>query len=396
MARGGKLARAGWNFNDRRMTAAIPGIVAVWAFISIATAPLHAQTKPPEVTVSKPVHETIPLWDEFTGQFEALRKVDVRARVAGQLVEIHFVDGQTVKTGDVLFTIDPKPFEIAVDVAKAEVARVKAQQAVAAKELERAGQLAQKQFATQQQLDQRNADYSVTVAQLQSAEASLRNAALNLDWTVVRAPIGGRVSDRKVDAGNLVSGGQVASSLLATIVNLDPIHFVFNVPESEFTRYSRISASGLDSPSDSSKAVQIRLPDEKDWHRNGRLDFVDNQFNGKSGTIRLRAILDNKDGILVPGTFARLRLSGGEADALLIPDAAVSSDQSRKIVYVIGPENKIQAKPVVLGPIARSLRVVTAGLSKDDLVVIAGFANPAVRPGAVVSPTRGEIKLAAN
>src|SRR5499427_2660735 len=359
--------------------------------------PLNAQPKAPEVMVANPVMKGIVQWDEYTGQFEAVRRVEVRARVSGELVKIHFTDVQAVKAGDVLFTIDPRPFEIAVEAARAEVARAKAQIAVTGSDLERAEQLTPSKVLTQRDFDQRKASHDAAKAQLQSAEAMLRNAELNLEWTSVLAPIDGRISDRKVDAGNLVSGGQVGASLLTTIVSLHPIHFVFNVSEPDYVRYSRLAANGQ-RPSSSipGNAVQIRLADEKEWNRNGKVNFIDNQLNGKSGTIRARAVLENGDLFLTPGTFGRLRLFGGDGEALLIPDAAVVSDQSRKVVYTVGPDNKIQLKPVTLGPIKESLRVVTTGLSKDDRVVISGLANPAVRSGAIVAPIPGNIVLATN
>ena len=372
--------------------------IAAWLALMFGTAlPLNAQPKAPEVTVANPVLKRIAQWDEYTGQFEAVRRVEVRARVSGELVKIHFTDGQTVKAGDVLFTIDPRPFEIAVEAAHAEVARARAQIAVTGTDLERAEQLTPSKVLTQRDFDQRKANHDAAKAQLQSAEAMLRNAALNLEWTSVRAPIDGRISDRKVDVGNLVSGGQVGASLLTTIVSLHPIHFVFNVSEPDYVRYSRLAANGQ-RPSSSvpGNAVQIRLADEKEWTRNGQLNFIDNQLNGKSGTIRARAVVENEDFFLTPGTFGRLRLFGGNVEALLIPDAAVVSDQSRKVVYMVGPDNKIQVKPVTLGPIEESLRVVTIGLSKDDRVVISGLANPAVRSGATVAPIPGNIALATN
>jgi RND family efflux transporter MFP subunit len=357
--------------------------------------PSNAQPKAPEVTVANPALRSIVQWEEYTGQFEALRRVEVRARVSGELVKIHFADGQTVKAGDVLFTIDPRPFEIAVESARANVARAKAQIVVTAADLGRAEQLTPSRVLTQRDFDQRKANHDVAKAQLQSAEATLRNAELNLEWTSVRAPIAGRLSDRKVDAGNLVSGGQVGASLLTTIVSLHPIHFVFNVSESDYVRYSRLAANGQrPSSSGPGSPVQIRLADEKEWTRNGQMNFIDNQLNGKSGTIRARAGLENKDFFLTPGTFGRLRLYAGDVDALLIPDAAVVSDQSRKVVYAVGPDNKIQAKPVTLGPIEEGLRVVITGLSRDDRVVISGLANPAVRSGAIVAPIPGNIIVA--
>jgi RND family efflux transporter MFP subunit len=378
---------------------AIPSIAAIHPLSAMAVAsalvfasssPLNAQPKAPEVTVANPVLKKVVQWDEYTGQFEALRRVEVRARVSGELVKIHFTDGQTVTAGDILFTIDPRPFEIAVEAARADVARAKAQIALTGNDLERAEQLIKSKTLTQRDFDQRNANHDVAKAQLQSAEAALRNAELNLEWTSVRAPIDGRISDRKIDAGNLVPGGQVGASPLTTIVSLNPIHFVFNVPEPDYVRYSRLASRQRAS----GNPVQIRLADEKEWTRNGQMNFIDNQLNGKSGTIRARAVLENTDFLLTPGTFGRLRLFGGEAEALLIPDAAVVSDQSRKVVYTVGPDNKIQAKPVTLGPIEETLRVITAGLSRDDRVVISGLANPAVRSGAVVAPLPGNIILA--
>jgi membrane fusion protein, multidrug efflux system len=381
-----------WSFPVIPSLAAIRplrALVLAAALVVGSCLPSSAQPKAPEVTVANPVLKKVVQWDEYTGQFEALRRVEVRARVSGELVKIHFTDGQTVMAGDILFTIDPRPFEIAVEAARADVARAKAQIALTGNDLERAEQLIKSKSLTQRDFDQRNASHDVAKAQLQSAEAALRNAELNLEWTSVRAPIDGRISDRKVDAGNLVSGGQGAS-LLTTIVSLSPIHFVFNIPEPDYVRYARLASS----QHASGNPVQTRLADEKEWTRNGQMNFIDNQLNGKSGTIRARAVLENADFFLTPGVFGRLRLFGGEAEALLIPDAAVVSDQSRKVVYTVGADNKIQAKPVTLGPIEEALRVITAGLSGDDRVVISGLANPAVRSGAVVAPLPGSIVLA--
>jgi membrane fusion protein, multidrug efflux system len=349
---------------------------------------LLAQRSPPEVTVAAPIRKKLVQWDEYTGQFEALRRVDVRSRVSGELVGIHFSDGDVVKAGQLLFTIDRRPFEIAVEVARGEVARSRAQVALTAADFERAEKLAPSSVVTQRDREQRKANYDVAAAQLQIAEAALRNAELNLEWTSIQAPIEGRISDRKIDIGNLISGGQVGASLLTSIVSLNPIHFVFNVPEPDYVRYTRLSSAVTSRP------VQVRLADEKDWGRNGRMNFVDNQLNGRSGTIRGRAVLKNDELLLTPGAFGRLRLFAGEVEAALIPDAAVVADQSRKVVYTVGPDNKIIAKPITLGPIEGTLRVVADGLSADDRVVIAGLANPAVRAGASVVPVPGKILVA--
>jgi membrane fusion protein, multidrug efflux system len=366
------------------------GLVMCLLFLSSAISPLRAQRTPPEVTVATPVVKRIVQWDEYTGQFEAMRRVEVRARASGELVGIHFTDGGIVKAGQLLFTIDRRPFEIAVESARGDVARAKAQVALTIADFERAEKLATSSVVTQRDRDQRRANYDVAVAQLQIAEAALRNVELNLEWTSVYAPIDGRISDRKIDIGNLISGGQAGGSLLTTIVSLNPIHFIFNVPEPDHVRYARLSTAI------STRPVQVRLADEKDWTREGVMNFTDNQLNGRSGTIRGRAALKNDDLVLTPGSFGRLRLFAGEMEAVLIPDAAIVADQNRKVVYTVGPDNKIVAKPVTLGPIEETLRVVTEGLSKDDRVVIAGLAHPAVRAGAVVTPVPGKILVAAN
>src|SRR5262245_610217 len=370
------------------MTGHFLRIVACLLFVSGALSPAAAQRSPPEVTVAAPILKRIVQWDEFTGQFEPVRRVEVRSRVSGELVGIHFKDGDIVAAGQPLFTIDRRPFEIAVASARGDVARAKAQVALTAADLERAERLVTSTVVTQRDRDQRKANYDIAVAQLQIAEAALGNAELNLEWTSVRAPIEGRISDRKIDVGNLISGGQVGASLLTTIVSLNPIHFVFNVPEPDYVRYSRLASAVTGRP------VQIRLADEKDWGRDGRMNFVDNQLNGRSGTIRGRAVLKNDDLVLTPGVFGRLRLFAGEIEAVLIPDAAIVADQSRKVVYTVGPDDKIIAKLITLGPMEGTLRVVAEGLSKDDHVVIAGLANPAVRPGVVVIPVAGKILVA--
>jgi len=215
----------------------------------------------------------------------------------------------------------------------------------------------------------------------------LRNAKLNLEWTRVRAPISGRVSDHRIDIGNLVKGGQADATLLTTVVSLDPIHFVFDASEADYIRYARLSADGKRELSrDVSHPVMVRLADEPDWShsRAGTMNFVDNQLNARGGTIRGRALIQNKDLFLIPGTFGRLRLFGGNMDALLIPDTTVLSDQDKKIVFVVDETNTIRQRTVTLGPIYQDLRVVLDGLTSNDPVVIEGVANPFVRPGVKV------------
>ena len=347
------------------------------------------------VTISPPVAKRVTQWDEFSGRFEAVASVEVRARVSGFIDKLHFRDGQIVNVGDLLFTIDKRPFEIAVESAEAEVARNKAQVDIAELQVERGAALVKSRNIPDAEYDQRKANLAVAKAQLKTAEAAVRQAELNLDWTDVRAPLAGRISDRKVDAGNLIQGGQQGATLLATIVTLDPIRFVFDVSESDYLRYTRLFLSGaMASSRDSVNPVRIRLADESEWTRTGKVDFVDNTLSARSGTIRTRAIVENKNQLLTPGIFGRVQLFGGEYDALLIPDSAVVSDQARKIVFVVGDNNVVQAKPVTLGPIVDGLRVVREGLAATDNVVLDGLANPMVRPGAKVQPQKGEIKTA--
>ena len=348
------------------------------------------------VTISPPMAKRVTQWDEFSGRFEAVASVEVRARVSGFIDKLHFRDGQLVNVGDLLFTIDKRPFEIAVQSAEAEVARNKAQVDIAELQVERGAALVKSRNIPDAEYDQRKANLAVARAQLQTAEAAVRNAELNLDWTDVRAPLAGRISDRKVDAGNLIQGGQQGATLLASIVTLDPIRFVFDVSESDYLRYTRLFLSGaMASSRDSVNPVRIRLADEEKWSREGTMDFLDNQMNPRSGTIRGRALIENKEQLLVPGLFGRIQLFGGEYDALLVPDAAIVSDQMRKIVFVVGADNVVAAAPVTLGQLVDGLRVVREGLKPTDQVVIDGLANPMVRPGAKVVPQPGRIAAAA-
>ncbi|HEX3405201.1 MAG TPA: efflux RND transporter periplasmic adaptor subunit [Acetobacteraceae bacterium] len=351
-----------------------------------------AQGGPPQVTVATPLASRVAQWDEFTGRFEATQRVEVRPRVSGYIDQVHFRDGGTVKQGDLLFTIDQRPFQIAVDAAEADVVRTKAQVMLDIADYDRAQQLVKTAATPVRELDQRKANLDIARAQEMSAEAALRTAQLNLEWSEVRAPISGRVSDRRVDPGNLVAGGQNGATLLTTIVSLDPIYFVFDGSEADYIRYSRLSVEGQRGSSrDTPNPVKVRLADETDWRHNGVMNFVDNEINAHSGTIRGRAIFENKDFFLTPGTFGRLRLYGGPLDALLIPDAAVVSDQAHKVVLTVGEDNKVVARPVTLGGMARGLRVVASGLTPTDRVVIAGLANPFVRPGVTVATQQGEV-----
>ena len=357
--------------------------------------PVFAQNAPPAlpVTVATPLAKKIPIWDEFWGRFQAVERVEVRPRISGFIEQVHFKDGTMVKAGDLLFTIDKRPFQIAIEVAQADVVRQEAQVQLARLEVERAEPLAKTKVLSDQAFDQRKSSLSVAEAQLLASKANLKSAELNLEWAEVRAPISGRISDKKVDAGNLVAGGVAGATLLANIVSIDPIHFVFDVSEADYLRYSRLFISG-ERPSSRETAlpVRIKLSDEAAYTHEGHMDFIDNTFNERSATVRARAVFDNKDGLLTPGVFARLALFGGESDAFLIPDSAIVSDQARKIALTVNAENVVTATPVVLGPMAEGLRVIKSGLKGDEKIIIEGIANPMVRPGAKVVPETGTIK----
>ena len=368
------------------------------AGLLLAAGQALAQGGPPTmpVTVSEPIAKRIVQWDEYSGRFEARAIVEIRARVSGFVDKLHFTDGQLVKAGEQLFTIDRRPYEIAVESATADVARNRAQVDLAELQVQRGAALVTSRNIPEAENDTRKSNLAVAKAQLKAAEAALHNAQLNLEWTVVTAPLAGRISDRKVDPGNLIQGGQQGATLLATIVNTDPIYFLFDVSEADHLRYQRLQLLGVRGQAGSTTLpVRIKLADENEWKRLGKIDFIDNVLSPRSGTIRTRAIVDNKDQMLTPGIFARVQLFGGEYNALLIPDTATISDQARKIVFVVGKDNVVQARPVTLGPIYEGLRVVTDGLGPDDKVVLDGLANPMVRPGAKITPQQGKITASA-
>jgi RND family efflux transporter MFP subunit len=358
----------------------------------LLAAPAAAQPPAPTVTVANPLSRTVTEWDEFTGRFEAVARVDVRARVSGFIEKIHFRDGQLVAEGDVLFTIDQRPYLIARDAAEAEASRAQAQLDLANSDVARALPLVQSRSIPQRELDAREAQARVAQASLMAARASQATARLNLEWTEVRAPLSGRISDRRVDVGNLVSGATEGGTLLTTIVKVDPIYLEFDASESDYIKYTRLArAGGRPSGRETPHPVEARLADQADWPLLGQLDFVDNVLNPRAGTIRARAVLDNADGFLTPGMFARLRLWAGQNRALMVPDSAIVTDQARRILLVVGADDVVQPRAVTLGPIIDGLRVVRGGVEPTDRVIINGLANPFVRPGAKVRPTPGEI-----
>ncbi|MEM9063302.1 MAG: efflux RND transporter periplasmic adaptor subunit [Pseudomonadota bacterium] len=357
---------------------------------SVIAAPATAQQGPLPVDVARPISERIVDWDEFTGRFEAVDRVELRSRVSGYLEEIRFEDGQIVKKGDVLFIVDPRPFQATYERIDAELKAAQAELALAEAELERGEQLVTNRTVARSTLDARIAAKLRAEAQVAIAQATLREAALNLEFTQVKAPFSGRISDSRADVGNLVVSSE---SVLATIIVTDPIHLVFTASEADFLKYSRLSAAGTrPSSRNTANQVQAKLIDERDWLHTGQMNFVDNELNTGTGTIRGRAVFQNPDDLLTPGLFARLRLVGsGEYDALLLPDSAILADQSRRIVMVVNDEGTVEVKVVEPGPLYEGLRVIRSGLTAEDRVIISGVQR--ARPGGAVIPTEVELSF---
>jgi RND family efflux transporter MFP subunit len=352
-----------------------------------------AQSAPPPVTVSAPLQRDIVEWDEFTGQFAAVDYVEIRARVSGYLTEIHFTDGDIVKQGDLLFVIDPRPFSIARDSAQAQVAEAQAKVDLATVQLQRAAELRRSDFTPAATFDERRADLRNATAALDSARAAVASAELDLEFTHITAPITGRVSQHQVSIGNLVNGGATGTTtLLTTIVSLDPIHFFFDMSEGDYLAYQRAVAGGrLSSTRESSLVVGVRLTDETEWKRQGILDFIDNSVNRGAGTIRARAVFANPDLFITPGQFGRIRIPGSERyEAILIPDSALVTDQSRKIVMTVKDDGTVEPRVVRPGPMVDGLRVIRDGLGPKDRIIINGLVR--ARPGAKVTPQPGKIE----
>jgi RND family efflux transporter MFP subunit len=347
---------------------------------------------PPSVVVSPPLAIRLTEWDEYTGRFEATDRVDVRARVDGYLDSIHFRDGAIVKPGDLLFVIDPRPYEAVIEGARADVVRAQTRLELATTDLTRGESLFAIRGISQEEFDHLAQAQKEAEAALIVARAAERAAALNVEFTRVRAPIGGRISQKFVSVGNLISGGQAGSTLLTTIVAVDPIQFFFDASESDYLKYNRMNATGERRTSrDTANPVRIRLLDEPSFTHVGKMDFVDNRVDSATGTIRGRALVANPDGFLTPGQFGRLQLLGsGEFEALLVPDSVILSDQSRRFVWALDKDDMPEQRVVEPGNLERGLRIVRAGLKRDDRIVINGMQR--VRPGAKVAPTNGRIE----
>lgn len=375
----------------RRLLATSRGSVfAVAALLSACDQGPSAQASasaspPPSVEAATPLIRSVVEWDEYTGRFEAAERVELRARVSGYLEAAHFRDGQVVQKGDLLFTIDQRPFRAELARARAEVARAQAGLALSERELSRAERLVATRAISEETADSRRAARAQAVAELEAARAGAAIAELNVQFTEIRSPVTGRISDRKVDVGNLVTGGADGATLLAMIVSLDPVHLVFTMSEADFLRYGRLQAEGTRASSrDGAHPIQARLMDEDGWRREGVMDFLDNALDPASGTIRARGVFANPDLRLTPGTFARIRLVGsGRYDATLVPDEAIVSDQAEKLVMTVDADGTVVPKPVTLGPVIEGLRVVRSGLAPADRIVVRGLQR--AQPGGKVT-----------
>ncbi|WP_419815344.1 efflux RND transporter periplasmic adaptor subunit [Glacieibacterium sp.] len=343
---------------------------------------------PPEVTVATPLMKPIVDWDDYTGRFEAIRESEVRPRVSGYIKSVNFRDGQFAKAGQLLFVIDPRPFQAVLDQAKADALRLRASAEVARTTFARTKGLLDANAVSKEEFEQAQATLNQANAALAAGEANIRAKALDVEFTRVTAPIAGRLSDRRLDVGNFVTAG---TTVLTTVVALDPIYFTFTGSEAVYLKYQRANRAGTRPSSRvAPNPVDIRLGDESEYRWHGRMNFVDNALDQGSGTIRGRAEVRNPGGFLTPGLFGHMRLLGsGAYMGMLIPEDSIVTDQTRRVALVVGPDNKVAQRVVELGPIVDGLRVVRSGLKATDRVVIAGVQRG--RPGTPVTPKLGKI-----
>src|SRR4051794_8993138 len=341
---------------------------------------------PALVTVAQPVKRTVTDWDEFTGRFEPIEEVQVRARVGGFIDSVAFKDGAIVGAGDLLYVVDPRPFEAVALEAEGQLADARAKGELAKRDLDRALSLVQTNAVSEQAVDQRRQALQAARAAETRAKGALKAAQLNVEFTHVLAPITGRVSRHLVTPGNLVQGSESGATLLTSIVSLDPIYIYFDVDEATYQRNSRLWFEGQrPSSRDTPNPVRVTLTGETKPSHEGKMDFLDNRLDVSTATLRSRAIIPNKDLSILPGQFGRVRIIGSSPyEALLIPDAAVATDQSRKIAFVVKEDNTVEARPVVLGPLDEGLRVIREGLKAEDHVIVNGLQR--ARVGAKVTP----------
>lgn len=374
------------------MTGRIPAAVCLLALFTgcskKASGPAAAPPAP-KVTMATPLVKKVVEWDEFVGRLQSPKMVNLRARVGGYVEQIHFKEGTEVKAGDLLITIDPRPFQVVVDGARADLDRIRAHAAHARNETKRAESLIKSQAIAAEELDSRRNASDEADAAVRVTEATLQKAELNLEFTSVRAPITGRISYALVTEGNLVTGGEKDSTLLTTIVALDPLYCYFEVDEQSALKYREMHKRGQRaSPLFEAVPAELGLSNQQGFPRKGQVDFVDNVLSPDTGTIRARGTFSNEDKLMAPGFFGRLRIPGsGEYDALLIRDEAIGSDQGRAFVFVIGKDGKAEYRPVETGPMEDGLRIIRSGLKADEKIAINGIIS--LRNGTTVNAEDG-------
>jgi RND family efflux transporter MFP subunit len=374
------------------------GLAAVLAAFAAGCSEKQAQAPssppPPTVSVANPIEKSIVEWDEYTGRFEATDTVEVRARISGVLDEVKFTDGGVVKKGDLLFVIDPRPFQRVLERDRAALQSAKVQLEFAKKDLERAKPLMANNTISAQGFDQRNQAVKVGEANVLSAEASVRSTELDVEFTQIRAPIAGRISRKLVTEGNFVTGGSATGTLLTTIVSTDPIYFYFDISEADFLKYKRLLEQGRrPSSRENPNPIEVGLQGDTGFPIKGQMNFVDNRIDQNTGSLRERATFRNQNGNLLPGLFARARVIGSaEYKAILLPDAAIATDQSNRIVLVVSEDGTVGSKAVTLGPIVEGLRVIRTGVSPTDWVIVNGVQR--ARKGIKVKPEKTVIEPA--
>ena len=378
---------AGSNFHSFRLFGPLIVLLAVSLSGCGDKPPQQAAAAPPPVTVAQPTKRTVTDWDEFTGRFDAVEEVQVRARVGGFVTNVEFRDGAFVNTGDLLYIIDSRPFEAVAEQADGQLSDARAKAELAKRELDRALALNQTQAVSDSIVDQRRQTLQAAKAAETEAEGALKAAQLNIEFSHVIAPMAGRVSRHLVSVGNLVTGSDNGGgTLLTSIVSLDPIYVYFDMDEATYLKYNRLYFEGKrPSSRENPNPVQVTLTGETKPSHDGKVDFLDNRLDVSTGTLRGRAVIPNKDFSILPGQFGRVRLiASAPYEALLLPDTAIATDQSRKIVFVVKDDDTVEAKPVVLGPLDDGLRVIREGLKPEDRVIVDGLQR--ARVGAKVSP----------
>ena len=347
-----------------------------------------AASPPPAVSVASPLEKEVVEWDEYTGRFDAMDTVEVRARISGFLNEVKFTDGAIVKKGDLLFVIDPRPFQRVLDRDRAALQGAKVQLEFAERDLERAKPLMANSTISQQVFDQRTQAVRAAEANVLSAEANVRAGELDVEFTQITSPVTGRISRKLVSEGNYLTGGSGSGTLLTTIVSIDPIYFYFDVSETEFLKYQRFGSVMMQPSAHMSEVpIELALQGDEGFPYKGRMSFIDNRIDQNTGSLRVRAVFDNPHQLFQPGLFARVRLAGsGKYKAILLPDMAVAADQSNRFVFVVADDGTVATKPVELGPMIDGLRVIRKGVLPSDTVIVNGLQR--ARSGIKVKPEK--------